>query len=226
VTVPTTPRIGFILPALLIALLAALLTAGCSSSPKVRQVSVGYTEKGLASWYGGKFHGRATASGEIYDMYDLTAAHKTLPLGTLVEVKNLDNGRKVQVKVNDRGPFVKGRIIDLSFAAAKKIEMVRPGTAHVQMRVLATTGGTATSPAADSRHTRWVVQAGSFQDRDRAEALADDLARRFSDVGVQRRGDFYRVEIGPWKKHKKADKVQRKLKRSGHEAIVKAVFRS
>lgn len=212
--------------ALIVLMIAGLLAAGCSSSPKVRTVSPGYTEKGLASWYGGKFHGRATASGEIYDMYEMTAAHKTLPLGTVVEVRNLDNGRKIKVKVNDRGPFVKGRIIDLSFAAAKKIEMVGPGTAHVKVVVLTTPKGSSSSPSADSRHTRWIVQAASFQDRARAEALADDLSESLSDVRVRHQGEYYRVQIGPWKKRKKADKTLQKLERRGHEAIVKAVPRS
>jgi rare lipoprotein A len=212
--------------ALLALMIAGLIAGGCSSSPKVRTVSPGYSEKGLASWYGGKFHGRATASGEIYDMHDMTAAHKTMPLGTMVEVKNLDNGRKVRVKVNDRGPFVKGRIIDLSFAAAKEIEMVGPGTANVKVVVLTTPRAASSSPPPSSRHSRWIVQAGAFQELSRAEALADDLAGEFKDVDVHRHGTYYRVEIGPWKKRKKADKAQRKLERSGHDAIVKAIDRS
>jgi rare lipoprotein A (peptidoglycan hydrolase) len=92
----------------------------------------GYEEEGLASWYGEEFHGRKTSSGEIYDMYAMTAAHKTLPLGTYVRVHNLTNDRTVDLLINDRGPFVKGRIIDLSYAAAKALDVVRPGTAPVQ----------------------------------------------------------------------------------------------
>ncbi len=94
-------------------------------------------EKGIASWYGGKFHGRKTASGERYDMNKLTAAHKTLPFGTRVRVTNLDTGRNVVVRINDRGPFVRGRIIDLSRAAARKVDMIRSGTARVLVEVLA-----------------------------------------------------------------------------------------
>jgi rare lipoprotein A len=92
--------------------------------------------EGTASWYGPDFHKKPTSSGEIYDMYKLTAAHNELPLGTFVEVKNLNNGKKVVVKINDRGPFVDDRVIDLSYAAAKKIDMIRDGTAPVRIKVL------------------------------------------------------------------------------------------
>src|SRR5579871_4663804 len=93
---------------------------------------------GYASWYGYPYHGRKTASGEVYDMYQMTAAHKTLPLGSLVRVTNQDNGREVEVRINDRGPFVEGRVIDLSYAAAKEIQMVGPGVALVKLSVLET----------------------------------------------------------------------------------------
>lgn len=92
--------------------------------------------EGVASWYGHKFHGRPTASGEVYNMYDLTAAHKTLPLGTFVKVTNRENQREVVVRINDRGPFIDDRVIDLSLAAAKKLAMVRPGTAAVSISVI------------------------------------------------------------------------------------------
>src|SRR4030066_707835 len=91
---------------------------------------------GVASWYGGEFHGRPTSSGEVYDMYQLTCAHNTLPLGTMVMVTNLENGKSVELKVNDRGPFVKGRIIDVSYAAAKMLDMCEKGTALVKVEVL------------------------------------------------------------------------------------------
>ncbi len=124
---------------------------GCSSSGRIPPAagtartsgtqpetkSVIAREKGIASWYGGKFHGRKTASGERYDMNKLTAAHKTLPFGTRVRVTNLDTGRKVVVRINDRGPFVRGRIIDLSRAAARKVDMIQAGTARVLVEVLA-----------------------------------------------------------------------------------------
>jgi rare lipoprotein A len=96
----------------------------------------GYAEKGIASWYGKKYHGRRTANGERYDMHAMTAAHKRLPFGTLILVKNLENGKKARVRINDRGPFKKGRIIDLSYAAARELGMVRKGLAKVKIKVV------------------------------------------------------------------------------------------
>jgi rare lipoprotein A len=98
--------------------------------------STGWTEQGIASWYGERFHGRQTASGEIYDMDAMTAAHPTLPFGTVLQVVNLDNGRTVRVRVNDRGPYAGGRVLDLSRRAARELEMVGPGTARVHMTVV------------------------------------------------------------------------------------------
>jgi rare lipoprotein A len=120
-------------------LLGALSCAGKpapATLPAVSPVSVGYTEQGIASWYGAKYHGRATASGERYDMHAMTAAHPTLPFGVVVEVTNLKNDRHVRVRINDRGPFRKGRIIDLSYAAARKLGMVHQGLAEVRVRVV------------------------------------------------------------------------------------------
>jgi rare lipoprotein A len=99
-------------------------------------VRPGHTETGIASWYGNPYHGRRTASGEIYDMEQLTAAHPTLPFQTFIEVTNLDNGKRVTVRITDRGPFAKGRILDLSHAAARAIEMLGPGTARVRLKVV------------------------------------------------------------------------------------------
>ena len=103
---------------------------------RVMDTSDGYHEEGIASWYGGYFHGRRTSSGDVYDMYLMTAAHKSLPLPTYVRVTNLDNGRSVVLRVNDRGPFVEDRIIDLSFAAATKLGMAEQGTAEVEVVAL------------------------------------------------------------------------------------------
>lgn len=108
------------------------------SRPEGRRHSVSYprVQVGVASYYGREFHGQKTASGERFDMYDLTAAHRTLPFGTRLRVTNLTNGRQVIVRVNDRGPFVKGRIIDLSYAAARELGMIGTGTAWVKIKVL------------------------------------------------------------------------------------------
>src|SRR5262245_23123224 len=120
---------------------AALAAAGCGSivmrepAPKAPP-AVGGVRVGVASWYGPGFHGNRTANGEIYDQYELTAAHPTLPLGTRAMVTNMKNGRAVEVRINDRGPFVGGRVIDLSYAAARSIGMIGPGTAPVRVEVL------------------------------------------------------------------------------------------
>jgi len=130
--------------AIFIAIIASVaVTTGCAhhTSAKIppsaaRPVKIGSTETGIASWYGNPYHGRRAASGEIYDMEQLTAAHRSLPFQTWVEVTDLDNGKKVTVRITDRGPFVDGRIIDLSLAAARAIEMVGPGIAHVKLKVV------------------------------------------------------------------------------------------
>jgi len=120
-------------------------------------------EEGLASWYGGKFQGRLTASGEVFDTNLLTAAHKTLPFGTLVKVTNLANGRSIMVKINDRGPFVAGRIIDLSRAAAERIEMVGTGTARVSVEVLS------------FAPNRFAIQVGAYAQQRNTEKVCGDL---------------------------------------------------
>jgi len=130
-----------------IALVIALHSTGCARHVRVvRPVSLGHTETGIASWYGDPYHGRKTASGEVYDMNGWTAAHRTLPFGTWVEVTNLNNAKRVSVRITDRGPFIDGRIIDLSRAAAKQIDMIGPGTARVHLKVVRSPAGSAQSP--------------------------------------------------------------------------------
>lgn len=125
---------------LLFALLATLFMSSCAKHGHVvHAVSIGHTETGMASWYGEPYHGRQAANGEVFDMNRLTAAHRTLPFGTWVEVANLSNAKRVTVRITDRGPFVHGRVIDLSRAAADQIDMIGPGTARVRLRVIRTT---------------------------------------------------------------------------------------
>jgi rare lipoprotein A len=148
---------------------------------------------GIASWYGHPYHGRHTSSGEVYNMHELTAAHRTLPFQTRVKVVNLENGREVIVRINDRGPFVEGRIIDLSFAAAQAIGM--PSTALVRLEVL----GSAL-PGGPGPQGYFGVQIGSFRDRRNAEMLAKSVERKFNPVSMQRveqpNGVFYRLIVG------------------------------
>ena len=131
---------------LLIAFSSTLLTVACGhkkapAGAAMVRVKLGYQQRGIASWYGNPYHGRATASGEIYDMERLTAAHQRLPFGVTTRVENLQNGRTVDVKINDRGPFVRGRIIDLSRAAARQIDLLGPGITRVRIRVIAAPAG-------------------------------------------------------------------------------------
>lgn len=163
----------------------------------------GFSQDGIASWYGKKFHGRKTSNGEIYNMYDMTAAHKTLPLGTWVHVRRPDNEKQIKVRVNDRGPFVQGRIIDLSFAAAKELDIVGPGTARVKIVALgerqSTTSGETYVPL-DYYHGVFTFQVGAFSNRENAERLRAKLDRSFANAHVASydRGDavFYRVRVG------------------------------
>ena len=152
----------------------------------------GYTEIGYASWYGDPYHGRRAASGEIYDQYKLTAAHRTLPFGTQVKVTNLENSRTVVVRINDRGPFVRGRIVDLSLTAAREIRMVGPGTAMVRLEIISANG--------DLEAGLFAVQVGAFRDRANAERLAKQLGSRYGNASIEgydsSRGGFYRVRVG------------------------------
>ena len=133
----------------------------------------GYVEQGVASWYGPDFHGKSTSMGEPYDMYAMTAAHPTLPLPAYVRVTNLQNGRTVVVRVNDRGPFKKNRVIDLSYAAALRLDMVRDGTAMVEVRAV---GPGSTAPAAPLAAGGFYAQAGAFGEEANARRLAERLA--------------------------------------------------
>ena len=186
-------------------LILALVAAGCSSSrPPKKQV-------GIASWYGPGFHGKPTASGEVFDMNGISAAHKTLPLGTVVDVENLENGRTLQVRINDRGPFVRGRILDLSRAAAAELGMEAAGIARIRLRVVELP-----SPASAA----YVVQVGAFQARQRAELLAAELRPKYPDVAVLSEGGWHRVRLGGQQTHKRALSLRRSLAREGYEAVL------
>lgn len=177
---------------------------------RVMDSSDGYREKGVASWYGSKFHGRRTSSGEPYDMHLATAAHKHLPLPTYAEVTNLDNGRSVIVKINDRGPFKDDRIIDLSYGAALRLDMVRTGTARVEVRAIdpleyAVAGGGGASKAVPSG--TW-LQAGAYSNREGAERLLQELERAgISPASIHPADDLYRVWLGPFAGADEADRV-------------------
>jgi rare lipoprotein A len=185
------------MPATVAALiLAALTLAACAkkrhitAAPAPPHIQSG--ETGLASWYGHPYHGRPAADGEIYDMEKLTAAHRTLPFGTWVRVVNLSNGKTVDVRIIDRGPFVENRIIDLSHAAAVAVALIGPGVAPVRLDILSL-------PATTSADNWYGVQAGAFLDSDRAERLRASLERDFGPAHLVQRADspsFWRVVVG------------------------------
>lgn len=208
-----------------VALAMVLAATGCAKKKRVKLTPpppapgtpamtaappLGWTETGVASWYGHPYHGRAAACGEIYDMEKLTAAHRTLPFHTWVRVHDLDNGKTVDVRINDRGPFVGGRIIDLSHAAARTIDMVRPGLAKVRLEVIRAPEG---QPV-----PRFGVQVGVFQDRRNAERLRDELAKVYGAARlVERDGRpvMWRVLVGEEKSEQAATVLAGRV-REGH----------
>jgi rare lipoprotein A len=177
----------------------------------------GYHQKGIASWYGSKFHGRRTSSGETYDMYAMTAAHKTLLLPTYVEVTNLRNGRKVTVKVNDRGPFHENRIIDLSYSAAKQLGIVSQGTEMVDIRVISAGEKPVNSVAKSAPLTVNVpvavyLQLGAFSTSTSAEQFKKKVQSQIEErVVVDSDGKLYRVRVGPLASVKYGDALASRL---------------
>ncbi|MDQ6954687.1 MAG: septal ring lytic transglycosylase RlpA family protein [Mariprofundaceae bacterium] len=201
--------------------------------------SKGYNETGIASWYGEKFHGRTTANGERYDMHKISAAHNTLPMPSMVRVTNLDNHRSVIVRVNDRGPFVKNRIIDLSYAAAKALAYDQQGTAHVRVTSLDSEAMNkeisnkkkahqeaplipkVTIPiATDSAAKKGAiyVQLGAFSSYDNAKRLHEDLTHNYPNIRIHHTTGtpWYRVRIGPYHKVSDSEAVILSLQQQGY----------
>ena len=180
--------------------------------------AAGYKERGVASWYGPKFHGKRTSSGETYDMYAMTAAHKTLPLPSYVSVRNLKNRRKIVVKVNDRGPFIDDRIIDLSYVAAKKLGMIEKGTAKVEVKAIHV-GSLATGR---SGKQKLYLQLAAFSSKQNARAFSADIKqKKWGNIDIDRvkvsGRTIYRVSVGPIKQ-KHLNKIIKQI--SGELGIV------
>jgi rare lipoprotein A len=183
-----------------------------------------FQQKGIASWYGKKWHGRLTANGERYDMYAMTAAHKTLPLGSYVHVKNLDNGREAVVRINDRGPYVRGRIIDMSYSGAKKLGIVDVGTAHVKLTLLSEKKDRLVikGKEVDPDKGNFSVQIASFTNYDNAMKMKNKYskAKVFSTYSNGRK--LYRVKITGFKSRHSAERYAKNIKNEFPGAFITA----
>ena len=230
-----------------IVLLSLLIYTGCSTKkiPSTPERPAGYPKPykvlgkwyqplpharefiqiGTASWYGKKFHGRRTSNGEIYNMYAVSAAHKTLPLGTYVRVTNLRNKRQLDMRINDRGPFVDGRVIDLSYRAGQKLGIIGTGTAPVKIVALgrASSGKTAYTPE-DYERGNFTIQIGAFSELKNAQRLKAKLSRIYRNAHITKydngRTILYRVRVGQCSTLKEARALEKKLKRKGFNNAV------
>ena len=173
-----------------------------------------YRETGIVAWYGKELHGKQTANGDVFDMYGLSAAHRTLPLGTLIRVTNLDNFKSITVRINDRGPFLKSRFLDLSYGAAKELGFVSQGTARVKIETV----------EAVRDPVQYTVQAAVFTEQENARMLKERLNTRFGLVSIipfeTNIARFYRVQVGTYVSEDRAEQAARKLTLEGLEPVV------
>jgi rare lipoprotein A len=179
--------------------------------------------EGVASWYGPTFHGKPTANGEVYNQYGLTAAHPVLPIGTKIEVENLENRRKVWVRINDRGPYAKGRVLDLSKIAAQQLGMIQNGTARVRITVLQWPE-TVNPNLGLKAYTQYVVQAAAYPDLEEAEHLRERLQARFPQAPVMidiASNGFFAVVAGPFDDESEARQFSRAMQRQGITNLVR-----
>jgi rare lipoprotein A len=180
--------------------------------PPVQEAN--YRETGIASWYGKELHGKQTANGEVFDMYGLSAAHRTLPLGTLVRVTNLDNYKSITVRIDDRGPLFKSRFLDLSYGAARELGFVSQGTARVKIETVEAVR----DPA------QYTVQVAVFTEEENARMLQERLNTRFGVVLIvpfeTNIARFYRVQVGTYASEDRAEQAARKLTLEGLEPVV------
>lgn len=187
----------------------------------------GYRERGIASWYGRDFHGLKTSNGEVYDMYGISAAHKTLPMGTLVQVTHLGNGKQIQVRINDRGPFAVGRIIDLSYGAARQLGTVDAGLAEVEVVAI---GGSYVPQRRSMAavNNSYAIQIAAFSVPDNAHQLANQMRERFGHAQVataQVNGQaVHRVRVGDFSSMEQAEQMTSQLIAEGYNSSFVVVF--
>jgi rare lipoprotein A len=216
---------------LIVLVAATIALAGCGHRKRARvtpprtprnpvAVQPGHTEEGIASWYGHPYHGRVAANGEIYDMEKMTAAHRTLPFDTWVRVYDLDNSRTTEVRITDRGPFIGGRIIDLSHAAARELELIGPGVARVRIEVIR-------SPA-NAAQGLFAVQVGAFRDRANAERLRDRMEARYGSARLLERAEnpsVWRVLVGAETTEDGANRLAERIRQDSVEKTPAFVVR-
>jgi rare lipoprotein A len=233
VTLPRSRTAAFLLAAGLAAACASKASRPVSSRPAPDEAAraegesgaaEAWSEEGLASWYGGGdgFDGKPTASGELFDTFQFTAAHRDLPLGTMVDVTSVDTGATVRVRINDRGPFVRGRIIDLSRAAAQRLGMIGAGVARVRVTIAAPAPAAAASGTAPSGTVTsgWAVQVGSFAERERADRHAERLRAAGFDVYLEPYQGLTRVKVGPVDSRDDALEKLAQVEAAGFEGVV------
>jgi peptidoglycan lytic transglycosylase len=231
---------------ILLTIAIAVMVTGCGKKVKTAKTpKVGSSETGIASWYGYPYHGRRAANGEIYDMEKLTAAHRTYPFDTWVRVKNLSNDRTVDVRIQDRGPFVKGRVIDLSHAAAREIDLLGVGVTKVRLTVIAppkhvveVAAKTVETPSKTSERPSktieapatapvkelelFAVQVGAFKDRNRAVKLSEEMRQRFGSSRIVERAanpPIYRVLAGEFSTEEEAEDAATQIRSAGGSAL-------
>jgi rare lipoprotein A len=192
--------------------------------PIAKASAKGFKQRGIASWYGKKFHGRKTSNGEIYDMYKMTAAHKTLPLGSIVKVKNLNNNKEIIVRINDRGPFIAKRIIDLSYTGAKRLDIVGPGTAPVEISVLSSIKNNKKHIKTGKKDKEIMVQIGAFANLENARAQKAFLLKKYKQSviitkSVQKSKVYYKVKAVGFRTLTEADRYALKLMESGFKGV-------
>jgi len=188
--------------------------AAASAIAPTAPIVTAFHQTGTASWYGKEFHGRRTANGDLFDMHGLSAAHRTLPLGSLIRVTNLGNNRNITLRVNDRGPFIKSRVIDLSYGAARELGFAAEGTAQVAIERLDELPGT----------TPFTVHAAQYVEEENARLLKDRLSAKFETIsiipGATNLGTLYHVEVGIYATEEKAEIVARRVTQEGLEPVV------
>ena len=199
-------------------ILAFLIMAGCAGGHYQTGPMTSETlQQGVASWYGPSFHGNPTANGEPYDMWALTAAHRTLPFGTWVLVQSVDAGKSVTVRINDRGPFIRGRIIDLSYGAARELAMIGKGTENVVLTILDSPNPGYSDHLSNGRSDGYWVQVGSFTTLSQAVSLQEQLANRYPNIRLKTvdlpSGQWHRVQVGTFTSQAKAKTVATELEK-------------